>query len=155
MRPKLRNLLLRTIYRALYPWARLWWRIRRPFAEGVAVVVRAGDVILVVRQSFRPGLGLVGGGRHEDEQLRDAAARELAEEVSLALPAQDFVPLGSQRLVFESRDLLVHLFGVELTECPEVRPDGAEVIAALWMRPSELRGRRDLHPVLADWLGPD
>src|SRR4051794_38050725 len=129
MNPRLPNLLRRVAYRLGYPLARAWWWLTRPSAEGVAVAVSAGDAVLVVRQSFRDGLGLVGGGRGKGELPRAAAARELAEEVGLAVPADDLRPAGTIRLVHESRPLVVHLFELDLAARPVVVPDGAEVVA--------------------------
>lgn len=116
------------------------------------MAVLAEGKVLVVRQSFRAGLGLVGGGRSPDEDPRRAAARELAEEVELAVAAERLRPAGRIELVHEHRSLQVDLFELALASRPVVTPDGAEVIAAAWMSPECLRDRADLHPVLASWL---
>ncbi len=146
------NLARRIAYRLGYPLARAWWWARRPAAEGVAVAVLAENKVLVVRQSFRAGLGLVGGGRAPGEDPRLAAARELAEEVELVVAAEQLRPAGRIGLVHEHRSLQVDLFELALPSRPVVTPDGAEVIAAAWMSPDHLLGRADLHPVLTSWL---
>jgi 8-oxo-dGTP diphosphatase len=149
---RLANLLRRTAYRLGYPLARAWWWLARPSAEGVAVAVITEGRVLVVRQSFRKGLGLVGGGRGAGEAPAEAAARELAEEVGLAVRAHQLQPAATISLVHESRPLLVHLFELELALRPALVPDGAEVVAVEWIGLAELRGRPGLHPVLARWL---
>jgi 8-oxo-dGTP pyrophosphatase MutT (NUDIX family) len=152
MNGRLANFLRRTAYRLGYPLARAWWWLTRPSAEGVAVAVIAEGTVLVVRQSFRAGLGLVGGGRGADEPPSVAAARELAEEVGLAVRPDQLRPAATITLVHESRPLLVHLFELELVLRPAVIPDGAEVVATEWIGLPGLRGRSDLHPVLGRWL---
>ena len=145
-------LLLRIAYRCGYPAARVWWWIRRPRAEGVALLIRVDQDALVVRQSFRSGLGLVGGGRRPTEEPIQAAVRELLEEVAIELPPDLLRPLEVMELKYERRRLTVHLFRAELLCRPLVCPDGAEVTKALWMSASDLRNRDDLHPVLRHCL---
>ena len=142
----------RTVFRLGYPLARAWWWAVPQAAEGVALVVSHAGRILVVRQSFRKGLGLPGGGLAAGEAPVDAGARELAEEVDIVVESRRLEALDQIELVHECRQLRVHLFGLELAELPPVHPDGAEVISAAWMDPDRLRSRTDLHPVLAHWL---
>ncbi|HEX2526933.1 MAG TPA: NUDIX hydrolase [Geminicoccus sp.] len=142
----------RTVFRLGYPLARVWWWAVPQSAEGTAVAAVSGNRVLVVRQSFRKGLGLVGGGLRPDERPAAGAARELAEETGLRLAPDRLHPEGSIKLVHECRRLRVHLFTVGFDEPPVLQLDGAEVIAADWMDTESLRRRPDLHPVLATWL---
>lgn len=152
-RPDRRRLTLRWLYRLAYPLARLWWWLRRPAAAGVAIALLdpAGRV-LVVRQSFRPGLGLVAGGIDPGERPAQAAIREIQEEVGIAAAAGGLRPLDMLQLTFECRALTVHLFELHLATAPEPRPDGAEIVAACWRDPATLDPAAGLHPTLAHWL---
>ncbi|WP_159713722.1 NUDIX domain-containing protein [Geminicoccus flavidas] len=149
---RLANLLRRLVYRAGFPLARSWWWLTRPSATGVAVAIVAQGRVLVVHQSFRKGLGLVGGGLRPGEDPRAGMVRELAEEVGLVLSPDRLRVLPVLELVHEWRSLRVHLFEAELPEQPALRPDGAEVVAVSWHWPAELRAEPGLHPVLRGWL---
>jgi len=146
------NFLRRLVYRTGFPLARAWWWLTRPRATGVAVAIKAQGRVLVVRQSFRKGLGLVGGGLHLGEAPEAGMVRELAEEVGLVLSPDRLRALPVLELVHEWRRLRVHLFEAELLEQPALRPDGAEIVAISWRWPAQLRAEPGLHPVLRHWL---
>ena len=148
-----RALSLRWLYRLAYPLARVWWWLRRPAAAGVAIALLdpAGRA-LVVRQSFRRGLGLVAGGIDAGELPGRAAIREIREEVGIVAAVDDLRPLDVLRLTFECRALTVHLFELRLATTPAPRPDGAEIVQASWRDPAGLGPVADLHPTLAHWL---
>lgn len=61
-------------------------RLKRPVTLGVRLLALtdAGEVLLI-RQSYMPGLALPGGGVDPGETCAEAAAREAAEEAGLAL----------------------------------------------------------------------
>jgi 8-oxo-dGTP pyrophosphatase MutT (NUDIX family) len=149
---RLVRLALRTLYRLGYPLARAWWWAVPQLADGVALAVVAHGRVLVVRQSFRRGLGLPGGGLRAGGEPAAEAARELREETGLAVDAARLESCGVLALRHECRQLRVHLFSQDLDHVPTLQPDGAEVVSAEWIEPARLRGRPDLHPVLALWL---
>ncbi len=63
---------------------RLYWRFTRPPVDGVhaAALTPAGELVLV-RLTYAEGWRLPGGGRCRHEHPRDAAVRELREEIGL------------------------------------------------------------------------
>jgi ADP-ribose pyrophosphatase YjhB (NUDIX family) len=83
------------------PLPRLIWFARlgylgltRPFRLGVrTIVVDGDDRVLLVRQSYRPGWHLPGGGVQKWETASDAAIRETREEAGIAIAALEG-PLG-------------------------------------------------------------
>jgi 8-oxo-dGTP pyrophosphatase MutT (NUDIX family) len=83
----------RTAYYLGFPLARFWWRLTRPRHLGAVVAIYVGAALLLVRCSYRRGWHLPGGGIRSGETPKDAALRELAEELGLVAPA-----LSSRRL---------------------------------------------------------
>lgn len=68
-----------------------WFRLRRPMTLGVRGMVRDGEGrFLLVRHTYVAGWHFPGGGVEHGETVHDALAKELREEVGIALagPAQ-------------------------------------------------------------------
>ena len=63
----------------LYRW------IRRPHTHGALVAIWVNKKLLLVRTSYRRGYGLPGGGLQPGESAREAAVRELNEELGVAI----------------------------------------------------------------------
>lgn len=65
---------------------RAWWRWRRPLVLGVlGILVDDRRRVLLVRNSYRPGWHLPGGGLNRRERWSDALRREVGEEVGLKI----------------------------------------------------------------------
>jgi 8-oxo-dGTP pyrophosphatase MutT (NUDIX family) len=63
----------------------LYRLIRRPHTHGALVAIWHNNQVLMVQTSYRKGYGLPGGGLHPGESAREAAVRELNEELGLAI----------------------------------------------------------------------
>ena len=147
-RPRpLRDLAWRTIFRLGFPVARLWWRLSRPHHEGALVAVRVGPSVLILRSSYRRAWNLPGGGIRPGEPPYDAARRELAEELGLAVPALD--PVGTASGRWDGRRDRVHLFELRLDRLPPLRLDNREIIAARLATLDELRDLELTGPLAA------
>jgi len=129
--PKLTDRAARLALAAAYRLLRLWWRVRPPRRPGVGVMVWHGGRLLAVRHSYRPGWAIPGGHVDRGESPAEAASRELAEELGIDAPADDFVYLRAQGTT--------ELFALHLDTAPSVRPDGREVIEAVFLTPDEAR----------------
>ena len=57
-----RDFFWQTAFRLGLPVARFWWRLSRPRHESAVVIIYVGLALLLVRQSYRDGWHLPGGG---------------------------------------------------------------------------------------------
>ncbi len=124
------NRAIRAGLTAAYPFLKLWDSLRGGTRMGAAVIVRYKGRVLLVRHSYRPGLGLPGGRVRQGEDPAIAACRELAEEVGIeADPAElRLVRASKRRKIYEFRP------AVE----PSVAIDNREVVEARFADPAEV-----------------
>jgi 8-oxo-dGTP pyrophosphatase MutT (NUDIX family) len=128
-----------TIAFPIYRRLRLW---RGRAIGGAFVAIRAPDDVLVVRHSYRRRVDFVGGGIEPGESARDAAVREVREEVGIS-PAPDALrELGRIRRGFRAVDEADTLFEWRVERLPAVTVDGREVVWAGGLRSVPL-DRRD------------
>lgn len=129
------------LHRALLPLAftiRETWRRWRgaPIAGCAVVIENSAGHILLVRHSYGPrGWSLPGGGIASDEDPREAALREIEEELGLRLAEIEKIAVLAEE-VYGSL-LSAHLFTARTDLQP--RPDGREVIEAAFFAPCRAR----------------
>src|SRR5262245_48072440 len=87
--------------RVAYRLRLAWWFVRRPAIHGSYIAVWCDDRVLVIRNSYRRLLSFPAGGRTRGETLRDAAARELREEVGVIAAADELAYYGD--VVYHAR----------------------------------------------------
>lgn len=125
-------------YRGAFQILRVWWFLRRPSAEGAAVMMWRGDALLLVRTSYRRPLDLPGGGMDKGETPLAAACRELREETGLVAPAAALVPLGAVEFAEHHRAIRTHLFRWVPAEPVLPTADGREIVWAGFVPRAEL-----------------
>lgn len=108
--------------RCAFQLLRLYWFVFRPRSQGAFVAVWARGRLLCIRNSYRRELGLPGGRVRRGEEEREAAARELREEVGVVVDPGTLQWVG--RLDGE----------------PSFAPDRREVIWAGFRSPDDLLG---------------
>jgi len=114
---------------------RLSWlgrRFRRRGSLGAAVAVVHSGRVLVVRHSYRPGLGLPGGGVNRGEEPVDAARRELAEEVGIQVKADQLQSVYA--------DLWLRIFEYRPEQEPSIHVDRTEVVEGRFVDVDEIEG---------------
>lgn len=129
----------RLAFRGAYRLLSVYWYVRRPATHGVNVAVWCDGSLLVLRNSYRPGISLPGGGVGRRESRREAAARELREEVGVLCPAELLRPALSARSNHEHKDDVVHIFELSLAQRPHITIDRREVVWASFLPLDEVR----------------
>ncbi len=138
----------RLAYRVGFRAARMWWRLRRPAHDSAVAAVWLGGRILAVRQSYRANLSWPGGGARRGEEPREAARRELREELGLAIGPEE---LAFAREVVADRDFRrgrVRVFEVHPRAEPVIRPDNRGIVAARFVEPQALLAEGGLPPFI-------
>jgi 8-oxo-dGTP pyrophosphatase MutT (NUDIX family) len=138
---RLRDPLVRLAFRVGYRVLRVWWFVARPKQRGVKCVLTRGDRILLVRHTYgdRERWELPGGGVKRRESPREAARREVLEE--LGVDVGDWTALGDLfERIDRKRDRL-WCFSAELGDEHSIERDAAEIGAAEWFPRAELPPR--------------
>ncbi len=141
-----------TAYRVAFRAARLWWRLRRPAHDGAVAAVWLRGRVLTVRQSYRSNSCWPGGGIRSGEEPREAARRELREELGLEVSPGDLVFAREMAVEWDYRQERVSIFEVHLRAEPELRIDNREVLGARFVDPQALLAERDLPPYIRAYL---
>jgi 8-oxo-dGTP pyrophosphatase MutT (NUDIX family) len=138
MKTSIRALLKRLIARLrLYPLAALlyggWRRLVQPHTQGALVAIWHGQELLLVETSYRRSWSLPGGGIERGETARQAAVRELAEEVGLRVRAEQL--LEPWQICERGPGGLntVTIFTLPLRTRPALEVDGLEIVASHWL----------------------
>jgi 8-oxo-dGTP pyrophosphatase MutT (NUDIX family) len=124
-------------YKVAYRLMRTAWRLTNPVTHGALVLIRSRDEVLLVRNSYVPYYSAPGGFVKPSEDARDAARRELLEEVGLQV-SPDALKLSLELThPWEYKQDHVKVFELTLDERPVVNVDHREVIEALWVAPQD------------------
>jgi 8-oxo-dGTP pyrophosphatase MutT (NUDIX family) len=132
------NAFWRTVYRLGYPCAQVVWRVTGKPGKGTTIAVWHQGRLLCVRESYRPGLGLPGGGLRRGEAPEAGARRELFEEVGLALEPTVFSGTGQLAYRNDGRVIEDMLFEIELDVEIPLRIDQREIVWAGFLSPADI-----------------
>ena len=117
----------------------LYRLIRKPNTHGSLVAIWLSNQLLMVQTSYRRGYGLPGGGIQAGESARDAAVRELHEELGLAIESnwlQDPWTISERQPGgLNTVTIFALLWDQHQTNSihPPIEIDQLEIIAATWM----------------------
>jgi ADP-ribose pyrophosphatase YjhB (NUDIX family) len=132
------NALYRSFYRLAYVMCLVFGFVFRPRVRAVCVAAWCDDALLTIRQSYARKFTLPGGLMRRGEVPRDAAIRELREEVGLQSAAQrleaSLVLSASHNFKRET----VHYFDLHYWRKPRVEVDRREVVSAHFSSVDEL-----------------
>ncbi len=129
------DLLYRTLYRVAYRLLRVYWALFHPRTHGALVALWHDGEILLVRNSYTPYYSLPGGYVRWRETGREAARRELAEEVGIRVALADLRPVLEVESRWEGKRDRVEIFELGLPGRPAFEVDHREVIEARFLAP--------------------
>lgn len=130
---------------------RVWWFLARPDAHGAYVALWYEGRVLVIRNSYKPGVTLPCGAIGRGETPRECALRELREEVGIDLSPGSLREAGRYvATVYHRRDHAT-VFETTVERKPRVAIDRREVVWADFRTAAELR-RLPLVPHLLAYL---
>ena len=110
-----------------------WQLLARPHIHGALVAIWHQKRLLLVQTSYRHGLGLPGGGLERRETARQAAVRELAEELGLRVTPGELVDPWQITEHSARGKNTVTIFTLWAAREPAIRLDGLELVAAHWL----------------------
>jgi 8-oxo-dGTP pyrophosphatase MutT (NUDIX family) len=134
-------------YVCAYQVMRVVWRLRHPTTHGALVMLWNAGELLLVRNSYVRFYSLPGGYVHRGESSRDAALRELKEEVGVAAPRDELELCVDETHDWEGKKDHVEIFSLDVPVRPPVSVDHREVVHAAWFSP-ERALELDLFPPL-------
>ena len=136
----------RAAVRLAYAGLRTYWFLFRPQIDGVKCVVTHDDDVLLVRHTYgKPVWDLPGGRIRRREAPRDAARREMSEELGRRI--EDWADLGELYLNTNHHYDNLHLFHADVPD-RQIDLDLTELAAANWF------GLRALPPDLGRYVRP-
>ena len=145
--------LWRLAYRLGFRAARLWRRLRRPAHARAVVAGWLDGSGRLGPQSNRTHPFWPGGGIRRGEEPREAARRELREELGLDVRPDDLVPARDMVVDWDFRRDRVRVFELRLRAEPMLRIDNREVVAARFVDPQALLASGGLPPFIHAYLG--
>ena len=145
------DFLWRVALRIAYRAALCYWFVFRPETKGVYVAVWCGPQVLLIRNSYKAKQTFPAGGVKRGECDKDAALRELHEEVGLRLGHDDlrFCDRFVSREEYKTDESVV--FEAHLQQLPSIKIDRREVVHAEFLESREA-GRRELVSIVRQYF---
>lgn len=141
--------LLRLLLTAFHSLLKVNWLVRRPRTFGAhALALTPEGRVILVKLRYAPGWRLPGGGRAESENPRDAAIRELREEIGMTSHADATFACDLEQSIDFKRDLASLVVVREVRYSP---PRWSWEVEAIREFPLDALPA-DLSPVARGWL---
>jgi ADP-ribose pyrophosphatase YjhB (NUDIX family) len=122
-------------YVCAYQLMRRYWALRHPTTHGALVALQNGGEFLLVRNSYVPYYSLPGGYVRKSETAREAALRELSEEVGVSAQSHELELVLDETHEWEGKHDHVEIFVLQVPTRPNIAVDHREVVEASWWKP--------------------
>jgi 8-oxo-dGTP diphosphatase len=122
--------LARVAFRGAYSLAMAYWFVRRPETRGVLVGLWCGPRVLLLQNSYKRHFSMPGGGAHRGESPEQTGARELREEVGLAVEPSRLRPAFEVMDTVEYKRDYVSFLELDVDAEPVLDIDRREVVWA-------------------------
>ncbi|MGF1469585.1 MAG: NUDIX domain-containing protein [Sandaracinaceae bacterium] len=137
-------------YKAAYRVMRTYWKVRRPHTHGSLIAIWHKGSILLVRTSYLSYWNLPGGYVKRGETAKQAALRELGEEVGIhGIREADLEPVYDDVREWEGKNDHVEIFDLDVEREPRVEIDNREIVDARFVSPEQAL-RMPLFPPIAE-----
>lgn len=120
----------------------IWRLVFRPHTHGALVAIWYKDQVLLVETSYRRSWGLPGGGIAGGETARQAAVRELTEELGLVVQPEELLNPWTISEGGLGGLNTVTIYELEARELPKLVIDGLEIVAFHWLSRNEALDRK-------------
>ena len=144
---KIAQLFLKLTYKSLL----FLWAFTKPTVHGVFVAIWYKEKLLVIRNSYRKSFTIPCGRLKRNEDMADAAARELYEEVGLRVDKHLMKFIGVYSANYSNIKDIGNFFEIEMSELPKIQLDNREVIWSQFM-PLDQVAALNLNPTVKAWL---
>ena len=111
---------------------RTYWRLSRPNTHGTLVTLWNNGEVLLVKNSYVNYYSAPGGYVRGGETSRQAALRELREEVGYTATEEQLMPVYDDTRNWEGKKDHVEIFAIDVAERPRIEIDNREVVEAGW-----------------------
>jgi 8-oxo-dGTP diphosphatase len=138
--PTLMDRAFQLAYVCAYQMMRRYWAVRHPTTHGALVVLQNGGEVLLVKNSYVPYYSLPGGYVRRNETAREAALRELVEEVGVSAKGDELELVLDETHDWEGKRDHVEIFVLKLSMRPSIAVDHREVVEASWWTPERALG---------------
>jgi len=138
MRHLLKTVVARLRLYRLAAWVYETYRlVARPHSHGALVAIWWGERLLLVQSRYRNRLSLPGGDLDAGETAKQAAVRELAEELDLVVEPEQ---LGDAWTITERSKRgsnTVTILAWHVADQPAIRIDNQEILGCRWVTRAE------------------
>ena len=145
------NTFARIFYKLAYRLILFAWFFYRPTVKGVYVAVWYNKKLLIIKNSYKKQFTIPCGRIKRGENLTEAAARELREEVNLKIYETELIPIGQFNYNYKYVSEIGNFFELEVTHLPDIRVDAREVVWAGFTAPEKALSL-ELNPLVRSYI---